>query len=279
MLSAIAMARLNGVFDEGGVIDICDPRLAKSVAKLCLVRKHSPGDIATQARLDRYFDEREYESHHAADREAKLKTQNDLASRRAEKMDTHLEVQLASSVGAYKEQVEAFGGKIGQTVTYLKDQFHGRTSRKRSYPATVLGSECRAKNGSLKMASSNGEKQLPYLLRVVEKMVAHDSDLGFPEEHAGRAKIVRETVEIAPQHTSSLSKAVKKEQLRVLTEKTQPKDDPLCLQLRQEYLGKILLDFDEEPHLTYKAIDITFYDTRKPHCWEATCVPVENEAR
>jgi len=46
--------------------------------------------------------------------------------------------------------------------------------------------------------------------------------------------------------------------VRVLTEKAQPKDDPLCLQLRQEYLGKILLDFDEEPHLTYKVIDITF---------------------
>ena len=49
------------------------------------------------------------------------------------------------------------------------------------------------------------------------------------------------------------------------------------MQLRAEYLNKILLDTDEEPHLTYKIIDVTFYDMRKPHCWEATCVPVERQ--
>ena len=129
-----------------------------------------------------------------------------------------------------------------------------------------MGATYRQKNGTIKMTSSDGEKQLPYLKRLVGLMGQHDSGREFPLEVHALGSVVRSTAAVAPNHTSALATKLKREQELKLVEQAKPKDDPLCLQLRDEYIGKLLLDTDEEPLTTYKVIDITYYDKTKPHC-------------
>ena len=125
-LTAVTMARMNGDFTSANKSRTVDPRLREAVARLCRVRQRSPGAIATMCRLDRYTDQRDYKVHHEKERDNKIRASNELAASRAKTLDIQMKANLAQPLEGFNMQLEAFNGAVGETVRYLKEQFHGR---------------------------------------------------------------------------------------------------------------------------------------------------------
>ena len=278
-ITAVSHARLNGTFQEGSTAEAADPRLAKALSVLCCIRRRTRGKITTLMREWKAEDTSKAERRHAEMREFQMCERTRLAAERARKHDEFVQISLAPSVEALRLQVDAFEGKKGAIIKYLKGQVNGRVvGKKREYPLSLIGPELRQKNKPMKtLMKVPGRDEIEHLQSIVELMIGHDAGEGCSvvSEEESDFPIVRLLPVISATHTSAAITAMKQEQARIEANKAAPKDDQLLLELREEYIGKILLDDDVVPAQLYKVVDVTYGQLSGPPYWEATCIPVE----
>ena len=94
-LSALAHARVNGTFKDGGAFMTADPRLAKAINKLCCMRKHSLGRITVLLRRWKNIDEAAEATNRKQHTAAKYADSTAAAARRAVKVfNVHSEIPL-----------------------------------------------------------------------------------------------------------------------------------------------------------------------------------------
>ena len=122
-----------------------------------------------------------------------------------------------------------------------------------------------------------GRGELEHLKEIVELMTDYDAGEGnvAASNEGADVEIVRSLPVISAAYTSAALTAMKVEQVRIETENAAPKDDPLLLELREKYIGEILLDDDVTPAQIYKVVDVTYGQLSGPPYWEATCIPVQ----
>ena len=111
-------------------------------------------------------------------------------------------------------------------------------------------------------------------------MIAEDLQSKERAAEAVSAKTaIRRYDPISEQHTSQWSKDAKNEQIQKYEDLARETDDPLLMKLLTEYVGKLLLDFDDvvEPNRTYIVLDVTYDDKGGGAYWEATCVEVRRQ--
>ena len=131
-LSALAHAKVNGTFKDGGAFMTADSRLAKAINKLCCIRKHSLGRITILLRRWKKIDEAAEATHRKEHTAAKYADSTAAAARRAVKVNVHSEIPLDHTVAKLRLQLKGHQqvsrGAGGRCLTHLKGQFDHRVT-------------------------------------------------------------------------------------------------------------------------------------------------------
>ena len=93
---------------------------------------------------------------------------------------------------------------------------------------------------------------------------------------APRTKVVRVLPLISKKFQSASSRVKKEAFVQQQLQKAAHHDDPVLLELEQQYLGKLLFDFEapKKNRKTYRVTSIETYKHEGAWKYQATCVPV-----
>jgi hypothetical protein len=187
-LSALAHARANGTFKDGGAFMTADPRLAKAIAKLHCTRKHSLGRITILLRRWKKIDEAAESTHRKEHTAAKHADSTAAAARRAVKVNVHSKIPLDHAVAKLRLQLKGHQqvsrGAGGRCLTHLKGQFDHRVTGGRLYPIASIPKKHRTKGKphALKKApraeqgcTKGVEGEVKHLTELVELMIEEDA--------------------------------------------------------------------------------------------------------
>ena len=291
--ATISCARLNGTFkmkeikngetiSEAGSALTADPVLQAAVSELCSVREKSEGFVTLLRRSAHVLDKKAGDIHRKRKREADKDQEIERARKRASKANQASEVILAASHRALLDKVAACSGKVTSAKAYLKEQISARLQAGREYPITAVPEKFRANTSKKKIRLTKPKEfeggEVKYLEDLAVLMVKHDSNSAPPSESSDM-QLVREVPLLSKKHTSLRSIKLREEMQKKVEALAAPEDDPLLLQLLEEYKGKLLFVNDDAawPSQTFRVATVQFYQGKGAYhdSWEATCEPVE----
>lgn len=291
--ATISFARLNGTFkmkeikngetiSEAGTALTADPVLQAAVSELCSVREKSEGFVTLLRRSAHKLDKEAGDIHRKRKREADKGREIEKARKKAATTNAASEVHLVKTKKELRDRIMACAGKISTTKAFLKTQISSRIQIGNQYPISAVPATFRKESGNQKIRLTkpshyNGD-ELSYLKDLAERMVAYDAKHSMPSEGV-KLDLIRSVPVLSEKYASMRSKRLRADLKVKMETLAAAKDDPLLLQLLEEYKGKLLFVNDDAawPSQTFRVANVQFYQGKGAYhdSWEATCEPVE----
>ena len=272
-----------------GVALTADPRLKTCIGTLCGVRKVKIGKITQMLRAAHTVDTKEMIATRKRKAIEKYQANVRKKAKKAALRDHAEEVavnSLVTDVDSFKTQLLARGKSSKARISFLKDQFHARTSGDNPRLYTSLGSEFRQKHGKLRLTCKDKSMtEEAYLQTLITAMIAEDADaLGVNENNSKQKdEFIRTLPTLSEEFLNPKAANLKADFSQQIAALATPTDDPVYLELVEKYNQKILYDFETRATAKlFRVISIQFvrsYTASRFSCWEATCEPVYRDAK